>query len=139
MAFKKIFVFTTVIAFHCLILGTVYLSTRDAEDSSTLVSEKEVEKTSSASEESNNANSERKPSDVRRTPNRRPTTVPRPKPTQVTGSTRILVHTVGKGDYLGKIASRYKVRSTDIISWNNLSHGGNRIMLGQKLKIHQKK
>ena len=133
MAFKKIFVFTTVIAFHCLILGTVYLSTRDAEDSSTLVSEKEVEKPSSASEENNNANSKH------RTPNRRPTTIPRSKPTQVSRSTRILVHTVGKGDYLGKIASRYKVRSTDIISWNNLSHGGNRIMLGQKLKIHQKK
>lgn len=43
------------------------------------------------------------------------------------------VHTVGRGDVIGIIAERYKVRISDVRAWNNLR--GNTIRLGQKLVI----
>lgn len=46
------------------------------------------------------------------------------------------VHIVRSGDVLGTIAERYKVRVSDIRTWNNLS--GNTIRIGQRLSIWQK-
>ena len=43
-------------------------------------------------------------------------------------------HTVAKGDFLGKIATKYKVSSKEIMTANNLKDP-NKIFLGQKLKI----
>lgn len=43
---------------------------------------------------------------------------------------------VKKGDSVSKIAKRFKVRSRDIIKWNDLEKNGNVIRPGQKLKIY---
>ena len=45
-----------------------------------------------------------------------------------------IVYTVKSGDYLGKIASRYKVSVNQIKAWNALS--GNNLRIGQKLYIY---
>lgn len=46
-----------------------------------------------------------------------------------------IIHTVKKGDVLGKIAGKYGVTSTQIKSWNNLR--SNTVRLGQKLVIYR--
>jgi len=43
------------------------------------------------------------------------------------------LHTVKRGDTLGAIAQRYKVRLRDLRAWNRMS--GNRIKVGQKLRV----
>ncbi len=48
-----------------------------------------------------------------------------------------LTHKVRKGESLGVIAERYKVRASDLRRWNNLNRR-NFIYPGQKLKIHTK-
>jgi membrane-bound lytic murein transglycosylase D len=45
-----------------------------------------------------------------------------------------IVHTVRSGEVLGTIAEKYKVRVSDIRSWNNIS--GNLIRINQRLKIY---
>ncbi|WP_341664598.1 LysM peptidoglycan-binding domain-containing protein [Vibrio sp.] len=47
--------------------------------------------------------------------------------------TKTITHKVAKGEYLGKIASRYKVSVADIKRENNL--GSDTLKLGQKLRI----
>ncbi len=44
-----------------------------------------------------------------------------------------VVHTVRSGEVLGTIANKYKVRISDVRSWNNIQ--GNLIRVNQKLKI----
>ena len=44
------------------------------------------------------------------------------------------IHVVGADDYLGKIASKYKVSANEIVKLNNIGNP-NRIQRGQKLKI----
>ena len=46
------------------------------------------------------------------------------------------IHKVRSGEYLGKIASRYGVRVSDIKKWNHLR--GNNLKIGQKLTIYAK-
>ncbi|MGC9461983.1 LysM peptidoglycan-binding domain-containing protein, partial [Vibrio genomosp. F10] len=50
-----------------------------------------------------------------------------------TVETKVVTHTVRSGDYLGKIASRYKVTIGAIKRENNLK--SDTLKLGQKLKI----
>ena len=51
-------------------------------------------------------------------------------------SSERIVYRVKKGDYLGKIASRYHVSVNNIKKWNNLR--SNNLSIGQKLVIYQK-
>lgn len=51
--------------------------------------------------------------------------------------TSTFTHKVRKGESLGVIAEKYKVKASDIRSWNNLSRR-KFIYPGQKLKIHSK-
>lgn len=44
-------------------------------------------------------------------------------------------YSVKKGDILGLIAKKYKVKSSDILKWNNIKDA-RKIMIGQKLKIY---
>jgi membrane-bound lytic murein transglycosylase D len=55
----------------------------------------------------------------------------------VYASTSTLTHRVRKGESLGVIAERYKVKASDLRKWNNLSRR-NFIYPGQKLKVHAK-
>ncbi|RAV29377.1 LysM peptidoglycan-binding domain-containing protein [Sinomicrobium soli] len=48
-----------------------------------------------------------------------------------------LTYRVRKGDYLGRIASKYGVRVSDIKKWNGLRN--NRLKIGQKLTIYSRK
>ncbi|WP_428794797.1 LysM peptidoglycan-binding domain-containing protein [Vibrio nomapromontoriensis] len=50
-----------------------------------------------------------------------------------TVETKVITHTVAKGEYLGKIASKYKVSVADIKRENNLK--SDTLRLGQKLKV----
>nr|WP_264874334.1 LysM peptidoglycan-binding domain-containing protein [Vibrio agarivorans] len=50
-----------------------------------------------------------------------------------TAQTKTITHTVGKGDYLGKVAQQYKVSVAAIKRENNLK--SDTLRLGQKLKI----
>ncbi len=50
-----------------------------------------------------------------------------------TVETKTVTHTVAKGDYLGKVANKYKVSVADIKRENNLK--SDVLKLGQKLKI----
>ncbi|MCL9776361.1 LysM peptidoglycan-binding domain-containing protein [Vibrio methylphosphonaticus] len=50
-----------------------------------------------------------------------------------TVETKVVTHTVAKGEYLGKIANKYKVSVADIKRENNLK--SDTLRLGQKLKI----
>lgn len=45
-----------------------------------------------------------------------------------------IIHTVRSGEVLGTIAEKYKVRVSDIRSWNNIS--GNLIRINQRLNIY---
>jgi membrane-bound lytic murein transglycosylase D len=51
-------------------------------------------------------------------------------------STNYLYHKVKKGETLSKIAARYKVSNSELISWNNLN--STRVPAGKVLKIIQK-
>jgi len=55
----------------------------------------------------------------------------------VYSSTSNITHHVSKGESLGVIAERYKIKTSDIRNWNNLNKR-NYIYPGQKLKIHVK-
>ena len=55
----------------------------------------------------------------------------------VYASTSTLTHKVRRGESLGVIAERYKVKSSDLRRWNNLNRR-NFIYPGQKLKVHAK-
>ncbi|MEC7987228.1 MAG: LysM peptidoglycan-binding domain-containing protein, partial [Myxococcota bacterium] len=47
---------------------------------------------------------------------------------------KIKYHTVKKGDNLQKIAKRYRLKSSELIKWNNLKNA-DKIYVGQKLKL----
>ena len=59
---------------------------------------------------------------------------PLPKLVKVQGRIR---YRVRRGDFLGKIANRYRVRISDIKRWNGLRN--NNIRIGQRLTIHSKR
>ncbi len=54
-------------------------------------------------------------------------------PTDISGKKKI-IHTVRSGDVPGAIAQKYRVRLSDLKSWNNMR--GNMIRVGQKLVIY---
>jgi LysM repeat protein len=131
---NKIFIFTLVIAFHMVILGIVYVSTRDGDpdydstknESVVDTSNKEVgvgTKENIVIEEPIKHQNPTPP--VNKTP-----------PTNNTNATssKVLVHIVAKGDFLGKIAEKYSVSSKEILDLNNITDP-DKILLGQKLKI----
>lgn len=127
--FRKVSVFVLVVAFHLVVLGVVYLSTREPSNTP---SEESVE-SDSASQNSENVsvdspdNSSAK-EQVKTSP---------AKPPKTDINNNLKVHVVEKGDYLGKIAAKYKVSSKEIMTLNNISNP-NKIHLGQKIKIPAK-
>jgi membrane-bound lytic murein transglycosylase D len=52
-------------------------------------------------------------------------------------SSRKVTHVVRKGEALSTIASRYGVRTSDVMRWNGLKNA-NRVYVGQKLTIYDK-
>ena len=52
-------------------------------------------------------------------------------------STRKVTHVVRKGEALSTIASRYGVRTSDVMRWNGIKNA-NRVYVGQKLTIYDK-
>ncbi len=52
------------------------------------------------------------------------------------GNRNVKIHIVKKGETLGHIAEKYHTRASSIRKWNGLK--GNRIIVGQKLKIYTK-
>jgi len=46
-----------------------------------------------------------------------------------------VTHTVQRGEALSRIAENYGVSTSDVMRWNNISNA-NRVLVGQKLKIH---
>jgi LysM repeat protein len=118
MAGKKISVFITVVSFHLVVLGVVYLSTRSDEP------EKEPEKIVNP------------PKIIKTHPKENggqpPAVVPKP-PVQ----SDYIIHVVVSGDILGNIAGKYKVSSKAIMELNEIKNA-NKIVLGQKLKIPRK-
>ena len=125
--FRKVSVFVLVVVFHLGVLGVVYLSTREpVEDAGKeVVDAKQTENKEVPSTESQN--------NGREISSLKPKTAPI-KPTLVSSEK---VHIVVQGDYLGKIASKYKVSAKDIMTLNKISNP-NRIQPGQKIKIPAK-
>lgn len=124
MVVRKLSVFLLVIAFHVVVLGVVYLATRtdEAEKPEDKISKKELVQDDLKKEvSSDKKNSTDKPP-IKKTP---------PTSNQ---KYDYVFHTVGKGDFLGKIATEYKVSIKDIMTANNLKDQ-NLLQLGQKLKI----
>lgn len=120
MVVRKLSVFLLVIAFHVVVLGVVYMATRTDEpvkDKKT--PEKEVTE-------------DKKTDPTPRIDEKKPPQKEAP-PVKVTKYDYVF-HTVAKGDFLGKIAAKYKVSSKAIMTANNLKDA-NKIFLGQKLKI----
>lgn len=122
MVVRKLSVFLLVIAFHVVVLGVVYMATRTDDPSKAEEPPKEeVDKGVTKKDEPPKKDVGDKP----------------PKkedpPTQVSKYSYVF-HTVAKGDFLGKIATKYKVSSKEIMTANNLKDP-NKIFLGQKLKI----
>ena len=58
------------------------------------------------------------------------------KETSNGGQSKKIYHTIKKGETLGSIANRYKVKVSDIKKWNKLS--SDRIIAGKKLIIYKK-
>ena len=122
MVVRKLSVFLLVIAFHAVVLGVVYLATRsDEPDKPESPSNEEVVKETTKEVEP------KKDTPKKDTPAPTPPIDDKPKYDYV-------FHTVAKGDFLGKIATKYNVSSKDIMKMNNLKDP-NKIFLGQKLKI----
>ncbi|MCM8537824.1 MAG: LysM peptidoglycan-binding domain-containing protein [Lentisphaeraceae bacterium] len=118
MAFRKFSVFILVVAFHIGILGIVYVSTLEE----TKVEDVKVDSSDEAVETKVE------------TPKLTPTKEPVKKPT----SKKVgAIHVVQKGEFLGKIAAKYKVSAKDIMDLNNIDNP-NKINLGQKIKIPSK-
>lgn len=117
MAGKKISVFIMVVTFHLVVMGVIYLSTRpDAP----LKDEAQINKDL--------------PKPVAQKPKgmiKDTTPTPPPRPPVVDKYT---IHIVASGDFLGKIASKYKISSKTIMALNGIKDP-NKIHLGQKLKI----
>ena len=123
MVVRKLSVFLLVIAFHVVVLGVVYLSTRKEEPV-------KPEKKSPKKEVVQN-------NDKKKDPKNNDSTVKPPVKKQPPVNTKkydYVFHTVGKGDFLGKIATKYNVSIKDIMTANNLKDQ-NLLQLGQKLKI----
>ena len=126
MVIRKIFVFVLVLAFHVLVLGVVYLSTREPSEDKPIeeaVVETQDDVPTVATENSGTpqpvANPVRPPA--------------RTQPVQLTSK----IHIVARGDFLGKIAAKYKVSSADIMALNKIDNP-NKITPGQKIKIPAK-
>ncbi|MCM8529710.1 MAG: LysM peptidoglycan-binding domain-containing protein [Lentisphaeraceae bacterium] len=118
MAFRKFSVFILVVAFHGVILGVVYFSTLDEAK----VEDVKVESTEEAIEPKVEA----------------PKASPIKEPMKTLTSKKVgAIHVVQKGDFLGKIAAKYKVSAKDIMDLNNIDNP-NKINLGQKIKIPSK-
>lgn len=125
MVVRKLSVFLLVIAFHVVVLGVVYLATRSDEpidEDQHVAPEKELVDDKTDTEDKSGIE----------TPKEEPkkTTVPKddkPKYSHI-------YYTVEKGDFLSKIATKFKVSSKEIMDLNNLKDP-NKIFLGQKLKI----
>ncbi len=124
MITRKISVFLLVIAFHLVILGVVYFVTK--EDKASIVennNKKDTENVDSADKtpvensDSNNSNDTNNNSNNNNPLNK-----------------GYVFHTVAKGDFLSKIAEKYKVSPQEIMTLNNIKDQ-NKILLGQKLKI----
>ena len=123
MVVRKVSVFILVVAFHVLALGVVYLSTREPELTTPEVTNAE-NKENIPKPEINTSGSTGKVST-------KPPIEASQKPESVTES---LVHVVEKGDYLSKIASKYKVTSKEIMDLNKITDP-DKLFLGQKIKI----
>ena len=123
MVVRKLSVFLLVIAFHVVVLGVVYLATRsdDPVKPEKNPAKKEVVKDTKKNSETIKKDAPAKTPDVK-------------KPQIKTPKYDYVFHTVVKGDFLGKIASQYKVSIKDIMVANNLKDQ-NLLQLGQKLKI----
>ena len=120
MVIRKVSVFILVIAFHIVILGVVYLSTRGATD--------EVQQDTAVPVEDSATTDQDGVAPVNNTTTRR-SPVPQPvKPVKT------LIHIVAKGDSLGKIAVKYKVSTKAIMNFNNIDDP-DKVFLGQKVKI----
>ncbi len=63
---------------------------------------------------------------------------PSKKTASTKAKTKLVYHTVKKGENLGLIAKKYKVSSSDIKRWNKIRNA-NKIYAGQKLKIYTSK
>lgn len=125
--FRKVSVFVLVVVFHLLVLGVVYLSTSEHVEGP---NKELVDSQKSASEDIAIKAGEQTEGS---TPVAKPTT----KPLKPTLNDSQIVHEVVQGDYLGKIASKYKVSAKDIMTLNNITNP-NKIQLGQKIKIPPK-
>lgn len=59
---------------------------------------------------------------------------PLPENLTVTNDSKMITYRVKSGDYLGRIAEKYKVSVKNIMKWNHMSNSN--IHIGQKLKIY---
>ena len=117
MAAKKFSVFIMVVVFHFVVLGVVFLFTRSDEPETEIAipAKKEVPTSTEDSGDTSGSNKES----------------PKIKPPALG---QHIIHVVKSGDYLGNIASKYKVTPKEIIELNNISDP-DKIRLGQKIKI----
>ena len=122
MSAKKISVFIVVLVLHAFALGLVYLSTR--KDDTTEIQPQPVDSVNNESE-NNTGNSPAVDKPVENT---------NIKPQENSLSSDYVVHTVMKGEYLGKIAAKYKVSVQAIMDLNEIDDQ-NKILPGRELKI----
>ena len=126
--FKKILVFIGVVIFHAALFAVVYLVTEesvsdDSKNDNQQVTES-IDKPSATTSEVASSSQTNPP-------------VNSVGDTSSSSSSQVEIYVVQKGDFLGKIASKYKVTSKAIMELNNLKNA-NKIFLGQKLKIPAK-
>ncbi len=131
MVTRKISVFLIVIAFHLVIMGIVYYVTEETKTTD----KTEVPKNNTGNkknddpvppDESNNSNN-----DTDNTSNGNGNNNSNNNSGNKPG---YIFHTVAKGEFLSKIAEKYKVSPQEIMTVNNIKDQ-NKILLGQKLKI----
>ena len=127
MAAKKVSVFVVVIALHAVVIGVVYLSTRTDEP------ESDKNPIESPGTKGKTTKTDPLKKDPVTTPSNT-TPVPVDKPPVNNTNTKHIIHVVAKGDFLGKIAAKYKVSSKAIMALNDMKDP-NKIRLGQKLKV----
>ena len=137
MSAGKFSIFVTVVSLHACVLGIVYVSTR--KPVSTAVSKKQ----DPAAVKGSKATATKKSEEIKTetVSSKQPGSKINPVRSTRQVSThaqpsdgKYRIHTVGPNDYLGKIASKYKVSSKSIIKLNGIKDP-NRINRGQKLKI----
>ena len=131
MSAGKVSIFITVISLHACVLGIVYVSTRKPAPADIPGKPVQDNKTGPPKKAGEN-----QPSSVKKNPIvKKNNSTPVNRPAAInTANGKYRIHTVGPNDYLGKIASKYKVSSKSIIKLNDIKDP-NRINRGQKLKI----